>query len=334
MNPCRIYWLGQIDEKLGHRVPEHLFKDGSANDLRAYLEEEIEKCKNQSARNGDAAATTVGNAVPETMETPTTPTDANTLPAPGCPADAGSATQSLSAAGPASLEAEPEATPFDYSGLDAQTVADLHLAEREYLGGRKLAEMGLRRMADGVAIAHDALCGGCDNLSQAHNNQYSKDTFGAWCGSIGIHRKAAERLLQVSKLLDNSTPREQKVLEELVYDENVEKRDKSRAIRCGVAAALLILSPPRQTAAPVVCCPFKAPACFPLSRSLPWVFRPHEGAAPTKPIFVFLLCRLRKDTDTSIVKRDSVDGRGTGPAEVPRPAWQRAGLNHIFRERW
>ena len=117
----------------------------------------------------------------------------------------------------------------------------------------------------------------------------------------------------------------------LVYDENVEKRDKSRAIRCGVAAALLILSPPRQTAAPVVCCPFKAPACFPLSRSLPWVFRPHEGAAPTKPIFVFLLCRLRKDTDTSIVKRDSVDGRGTGPAEVSRPAWQRAGLSYATK---
>ena len=179
------------------------------------LEKEVGKCKNQSAPNGDAAATTAGSAVPEPAETSTTPTDANTLPAPGCPADAGSATQSLSAAGPASLEAEPEATPFDYSGLDDQTVADLHLAEREYLGGRKLAEMGLRRMADGVAIAHDALCGGCDNLSQAHNNQYSKDTFGAWCGSIGIHRKAAERLLQVSKLLDNSTPREQKVLEEL-----------------------------------------------------------------------------------------------------------------------
>ena len=182
-----------------------------------YIPREKERtlCKNQSARNGDAAATTAGSAVPEPAETSTTPTDANTLPAPDCPADAGSATQSLSAAGPASLEAEPEATPFDYSGLDAQTVADLHLAEREYLGGRKLAEMGLRRMADGVAIAHDALCGGCDNLSQAHNNQYSKDTFGAWCESIGIHRKAAERLLQVSKLMDNSTPREQKVLEEL-----------------------------------------------------------------------------------------------------------------------
>ena len=77
------------------------------------------------------------------------------------------------------------------------------------------ADGTLLAMADGVAIAHDALCGGCDNLSQAHNNQYSKDTFGAWCESIGIHRKAAERLLQVSKLMDNSTPREQKVLEEL-----------------------------------------------------------------------------------------------------------------------
>lgn len=137
-----------------------------------------------------------------------------TQAAPACPADAGAATQSLSAAAPASLAADP-ALAFDYTGLDDQTVADLHLAEREYAGGKKMAEMGLRRMADAVAIAHDTLCGGCDNLSQAHNNQYSKDTFGAWCDSIGVHRKAAERLLQVSKLMDNSTPREQKVLEEL-----------------------------------------------------------------------------------------------------------------------
>ena len=107
------------------------------------LEKEVGKCNNQSAPNGDAAATTAGSAVPEPAETSTTPTDANTLPAPGCPADAGSATQSLSAAGPASLEAEPEATPFDYSGLDDQTVADLHLAEREYSGGKKMAEIGI-----------------------------------------------------------------------------------------------------------------------------------------------------------------------------------------------
>ena len=187
MEECRIYWLGQIDEKLGHRVPEHLFKDGSANDLRAYLEEEIEKCKNQSARNGDAAATTAGNAVPEPMETPTTPTDANTLPAPGCPAGAGSATQSLSAAGPApeqrnvpgqtpreytgpaSLEAEPEATPFDYSGLDAQTVATLHSAENIIRSARKEYVI---KVADAVGMAHDELVRNSDG-----HNQYSEDTF-------------------------------------------------------------------------------------------------------------------------------------------------------------
>ena len=104
---------------------------------------------------------------------------------------------------------------FDYTGLDAQTVQDLHLAEREFAGGKRMAEIGLRRMADGVAIAHDALCGACDNLSQAHNNQHSEKTFGRWCESVGLNRKAAERLLQVSKLFDNSTPREEKVLEEL-----------------------------------------------------------------------------------------------------------------------
>lgn len=182
--------------------------------FKSYGGEERLAWKN-NAPNGDAAATTAGSAALEPAETSTTPTDANTLPAPDCPADAGSATQSLSAAGPASLEAEPEATPFDYSGLDAQTVADLHLAEREYLGGRKLAEMGLRRMADGVAIAHETLCGSCDKLSQLKHGNRGEESFGAWCESVGLHRKAAERLLQVAKLMDGSSPREQKVLEEL-----------------------------------------------------------------------------------------------------------------------
>lgn len=133
---------------------------------------------------------------------------------PGCPAEAGDA---ASVAIPA---ASPVATPsnlpaFDYSGLDAQTVQDLHLAEREVAGGRRMAEIGLRRMADGVAIAHDALCGSCDNLSQLKHGNRGDETFGRWCDSVGLNRKAAERLLQVSKLFDNSTPREEKVLEEL-----------------------------------------------------------------------------------------------------------------------
>lgn len=179
------------------------------------LEKEVGKCKNQSVPNGDAAATTAGSAAPEPAETSTTPTDANTLPAPGCPADAGSATQSLSAAGPASLEAEPEATPFDYSGLDDQTVADLHLAEREYSGGKKMAEIGLRRMADGVAIAHDTLCGTV--VHNVDNGQFAQkeDTFRRWCESIGVGKSTAYKLLQVSNLFERSTPREQKVLEEL-----------------------------------------------------------------------------------------------------------------------
>lgn len=149
---------------------------------------------------------------PEDDCPPPNPTDA----APASRADAGAAEQSPSVAGPASLEAPLSASSaFDYSGLDAQTVQDLHLAEREFAGGKRMAEIGLRRMADGVAIAHDALCGACDKMSQAHNNQHSEKTFGRWCESVGLNRKAAERLLQVSKLFDNSTPREQKVLEEL-----------------------------------------------------------------------------------------------------------------------
>lgn len=113
---------------------------------------------------------------------------------------------------PASAPDLPETAPagFDYSGLDAQTVADLHLAEREYAGGKKMAEMGLRRMADAVAIAHDSLFANCEG-----HNQHSEDTFSAWCKSIGLKKDAAYRMLQVSKLMESSTPREQKVLEEL-----------------------------------------------------------------------------------------------------------------------
>ena len=101
-------------------------------------------------------------------------------------------------------------TVFDYSGLDDQTVADLHLAEREYSSGKKMAEMGLRRMADAVAIAHDVLVANCEG-----HNQHSEDTFSAWCQSIGLKKDSAYRMLQVSKLMDGSSPREQKVLEEL-----------------------------------------------------------------------------------------------------------------------
>ena len=101
---------------------------------------------------------------------------------------------------------------FDYSGLDEQTVNDLHLAERECTAGRRLAEAGLHRMADGVAIAHEALVPNWDNSK--HGNR-GEDAFRRWCESIGVSKSAAYRLLQVTALFDNSSPEQQKILDSL-----------------------------------------------------------------------------------------------------------------------
>ena len=138
--------------------------------------------------------------------------DANSCPPDPCsPADASGATPSPSGAAAACSAAE-----FDYSGLDAQTVTNLHLAEQIYTSGRKLAEMGLRRMADGVSIAHDALCGGVvHNVDNSKHGNRGEDTFRRWCESMGMGKSTAYKLLQVSALFDSSSPRQQQVLEEL-----------------------------------------------------------------------------------------------------------------------
>lgn len=165
------------------------------------------------APTGDAAATMDGSAAVSTAETTTTSASgagANSWETPAPTAQPSNEPPAeLAPTAPSSLPA------FDYSGLDAQTVQDLHLAEREFAGGKRMAEIGLRRMADGVAIAHDALCGSCDNLSQLKHGNRGDETFARWCDSVGLNRKAAERLLQVSRLFDNSSPRQQKALEEL-----------------------------------------------------------------------------------------------------------------------
>lgn len=116
---------------------------------------------------------------------------------------------------------------FDYSGLDAQTVDDLHFAEKEYQHGKKLAERGLVHMGNAIAAAHDALCGtvvqqldngedgACRTMRKARNNQHSEDTFKSWCLSIGITKDSAYRLLQVSALMAGSSPRQRAILESL-----------------------------------------------------------------------------------------------------------------------
>lgn len=198
-------WLGRC---FGILMDDYEVPDAVVKALRALSNKEEPPCKvNTTAPNADAAATTAAPAATLAEETSTTQADANSCPPDPCsPADASGAMSN-----PSGAAAACSAPAFDYSGLDEQTVNDLHLAERECAAGRRLAEAGLRRMADGVAIAHEALVPNWDK----RNNQYSEDTFRRWCESIGVSKSAAYRLLQVTALFDNSSPEQQKILDSL-----------------------------------------------------------------------------------------------------------------------
>lgn len=198
-------WLGRC---FGILKDDYEVPDAVVKALRALSNKEEPPCQvNTTAPNADAAVTMAAPAATLAEETSTTQTDANSCPPGPCsPAGTSAAMSSLSDAETACSAAE-----FDYSGLDEQTVNDLHLAERECAAGRRLAEAGLRRMADGVAIAHEALVPNWDK----RNNQYSEDTFRRWCESIGVSKSAAYRLLQVTALFDNSSPEQQKILDSL-----------------------------------------------------------------------------------------------------------------------
>ena len=134
------------------------------------------------------------------------PSENPTAAAPASRADAGAAAQSLSAAGHASLEAPPSgSSAFDYSGLNDQTVAVLHLAESEI---REARQVYICRVSAAVASAHDELVANCEG-----HNQHSDDTFIAWCRFVGIRKDTAYRLLQVNNLLTGATAEEQATLE-------------------------------------------------------------------------------------------------------------------------
>ena len=197
------------------------------------------------AQNADAAVTTAENAVPTaTAATPTTSENAADVSAsapatslqncesvPSENADASFATggaplmtgtrlmtkpaHSVPQDKPLTFIQKDKCPEFDYSDLPEQTVATLHLAENGYLHGKKLAEKGLVYMGDNIALAHDELCGvvaQCDNSK--HGNR-GEDSFRAWCLHIGITKDSAYRLLQVSALLADSSPRQQAILESL-----------------------------------------------------------------------------------------------------------------------
>lgn len=191
--------------------------------------EEEPTCK--TVPNADAAATTAECAVPNaTAETPTTSESAadasESVPAaspqscesgPAASAEASSASLLSTAPQdkPLTFIQQDKCPEFDYSDLPEQTVATLHLAESGYLHGKKLAEKGLVYMGDNIALAHDELCSTV--VAQCDNGRFAKkeDTFRAWCLHIGITKDSAYRLLQVSALLADSSPRQRAVLESL-----------------------------------------------------------------------------------------------------------------------
>lgn len=213
--------------------------DGSRKDMTPQQEMEkiltdIKKAKEilscAPAQNADAAVTTAENAVPTaTAATPTisesgadasASTPATSLQNCESAPAASAGDSSVSTAGamqdkPLTFIREDKCPAFDYSSLTDQTVENLHFAEDEYRHGKQMAERGLVHMGNAIAAAHDALCGVVQLLDNSKHGNRGDDSFRAWCCSIGITKSTAYNLLQVSALMDGSSPRQRAILEAL-----------------------------------------------------------------------------------------------------------------------
>lgn len=213
--------------------------DGSRKDMTPQQEMEkiladIKKAKEilscAPAQNADAAVTTAENAVPTaTAATPTisesgadvsasTPATSlqNCESAPAASAGGSSvSTTGTMQDNPLTFIREDKCPAFDYSGLTDQTVENLHFAEDEYHHGKQMTERGLVHMGNAIAAAHDALCGVVQLLDNSKHGNRGDDSFRAWCCSIGITKSTAYNLLQVSALMDGSSPRQRAILEAL-----------------------------------------------------------------------------------------------------------------------
>lgn len=214
--------------------------DGSRKDITPQQEMEkiltdIEKAKEDptcaTVPNADAAATTAESAVPNaTAEMQTTSESAadasasapavspQTCASALCASVEDSSASPLSTASqdkPLAFIREDKCPAFDYSGLTDQTVEGLHFAEDEYRHGKQMAERGLVHMGNAIAAAHDALCGVVQLLDNSKHGNRGDDSFRAWCCSIGITKSTAYNLLQVSALMDGSSPRQRAILEAL-----------------------------------------------------------------------------------------------------------------------
>lgn len=220
-----VYYLDPTSSTIWKRCPQSSLYAGNetAEGEEEYLRlnakrsgwepvEEQEWNKNaKDAQRVGAAVTTETSVAANGVISPAivTQTSAEKSPAPASHADAGSATQSLSAAEPASLEAESAQPAFDYSGLSGHTVAVLHLAESEI---REARQTYICRVSAAVAAAHEAVVANCENGERGQFASH-ENTFLAWCASVGLKKDAAYRLLQVNSLLTGATPEEQATLE-------------------------------------------------------------------------------------------------------------------------
>ena len=110
--------------------------------------------------------------------------DANpTQAAPACPADAGAATQSLSAADAASLAADPTPAAFDF-GADAETNMALMQDAQVFMAGSMARVMAAKR-------AHDRTA-----------NNY-RGSWGKWCDLVGISRDTGDNMVRVAEQFGN-----------------------------------------------------------------------------------------------------------------------------------
>lgn len=213
-SPAPEDWLERYAEDEGWQsVPDADFVR-LRKAAEAACQEEETPCEPKTAPSGAAAANPGVSAAPSSCSTDAAPSTSGsstvlTRPsgsAPGCPAACGTAAPLAPAqAAPAAMAA------FDYSGLDPRTADTLHAAERLIAEARRDYVV---QLAQAVSIAHGALLpvAICDGHKMNHN-QYSEKTFVQWCGSVGLGKDTAYRLLQVAALLKGSTPEEQAVLE-------------------------------------------------------------------------------------------------------------------------
>ena len=164
------------------------------------IKEEPTPCKPEPAPKPAAAATTEtpavlpqgkisttseseGDAEASTLE-PSPPDAPTNLSDPASPADAGAATQSLSAAAPASSAVPSlDSSVFDF-GADAETNAMLLQDAQIFMAGSMARVMAAKR-------AHDRT---------AHNYRGS---WGKWCELVGISRDTGDNMVRVAEQFGN-----------------------------------------------------------------------------------------------------------------------------------